>query len=268
MLKSAVAAAMLLTGYSEAQAGDGLPNFIKRWEMGYSYSIASATYKSSETVTDAASGKKFTHNVNQDVRSKFGYGGFAGTYIPVARMGSGTLLAIGIDYAYNAYLWDYKVPEFNGFTTDENGTVNGVTYSDPMFGFSAVSVQMALPVSVDLKFGGEATLEKYSRWTGTFGAGVHPSLNMTVDYGNAGFGTGITPFLKAEVGYKAGIVFKLRAQYAFGSVPFYSNANNILNMSGVESNSELIGKNAFSLSFVIMPFSFNWKEDGWWNDHH
>ncbi|WP_222165796.1 hypothetical protein [Edaphocola aurantiacus] len=268
MLKTAIASAILLAGCAEAQAGNGLPNFLKRWEIGYSYSMANATYQSTETIKDGGSGKEFTRDISQNVNSKFGYGGFAGTYIPMARLGGHTLLALGIDYAYNAYMWDYKVPEFSGFTTDENGNVNGVTYSDPMFGFSAVSVQMALPVSLDLKFGGEATLEKYSRWTGTFGAGVHPSLNMTVDYGSGGFGTGITPFIKGEVGLKAGIVFKLRAQYAFGNIPFYEKGNNLFNIPGLQSNSQLTGKNAFTLSLVIMPFSFNWKEDGWWNDHH
>lgn len=270
MLKKVIAGALLLASITEANAGPGygLPNFLKRWEIGYSYSMASATYKSTETVKDNASGKSFTQDIKQNVNSKFGYGGFAGTYIPLARLGGQSQLAIGVDYEYNAFLWDYKVPEFNGFTTDENGVVNGVTYSDPVFGFSAMSVQMALPVSLDFKFGGEATLEKYSRWTGTVGAGVHPSLNMTVDYGNAGFGTGIAPFMKAEVGYKAGIVFKLRAQYSFGRIPFYTNANSLFNVSNLQSSSELIGKNTFSLSLVLMPFSFNWKEGGWWREHH
>ena len=268
-LKKIVAATLLVTaGAQQAQARFELPNFIKRWELGYSYAIASATYQSVERVRFNEQ-TTFEERITQNVRSSFGYGGFTGTYIPVTKLGNSTLLAVGINMAYNAFLWDYETPTFQSYRTDVNGNVIGANFGvgTTPFGVSGLSIQMAVPVSLDLKFGAEASLQKGAKWTGTFGVGAYPSGSMTVDFDNGGFGYGVSPFVKGEIGVKGGILWKLRLQYAMGNIPFYSGRNSINEGLGLSSNSELIGKGVFSASLVLMPFSWNFQEDGWWNWH-
>lgn len=269
-LKKIVAASLLLAASApQAQARFELPNFMKRWELGYSYSMAFANYKSTELAKNPHNNDVYTINIDRNVRSSFGYGGFTGTYIPVAKMGNSTLLAVGVNMAYNAFLWDYVTPSFQSWKTDVDGNIIGANFEESLngLGFGGVSIQMAVPVSLDLKFGAEATLEKGAKWTGTFGVGAYPSGAMTADFGNAGFGFGVSPFVKGEIGVKGGILWKLRVQYAMGNIPFYTENKSVNADLGFSNNSELIGRGVFSASLVLMPFSWNFQEDGWWNWH-
>ncbi len=269
-LKKIVAASLLMAaGTQQAQARFELPNFIKRWELGYSYSMAFANYKSVERAHVPNSDKVFETNIDKNVRSTFGYGGFTGTYIPVTKMGNSALLAVGINMAYNAFLWDYVSPTFQSWKTDIDGNIVGANFDDDLagLGFSGVSIQMAVPVSLDVKFGAEASLQKGAKWTATLGVGAYPSGSMTADFGNAGFGFGVSPFVKGEIGVKGGILWKLRVQYAMGNIPFYTGNNSVNEAMGLSSNSELIGKGVATVSLVLMPFSWNFQEDGWWNWH-
>jgi hypothetical protein len=275
LLKKAIAASLLfgmLAPQTQAQwKPGGLPNFIKRWEIGYTYSIASATYKSTESITTPDGSKTFEKSIEQNVRSKFSFGALMGTYIPLKKIGGKSLLAIGINAQYNAYLWDYSVPTFQGFKTDVNNNIIDAYYSAELNpGISAMTIQAGLPISLDVKWGGEASLQRGEKYTGTLGIGAYPSGSMTADYGNGGFGFGVTPFAKAEIGAKAGIFWKLRVQYLMGNIPFYTEGNSINKVIGIDavSKSELIGKGVISASLVLMPFSWNFQEDGWWNWHH
>lgn len=273
-IKKVLAGALLATLISpQTQAqfglfnGNGLPNFIKRWEVGFSYSMAFAEYTSSEMVTSTQTGNVYHKQISEDVRSNMGIGGFMGTYIPVKRIGN-SLLAVGINMNYNMFTWNYSIPTFKGFRTDIDGNeIEPIYSSDFMPGISGVSIQMGLPVSLDFKFGAEASLKKTARWTGTVGVGGVPAGTMTADFGNAGFGFGVNPFVKGEVGIKGGILWKLRLQYTMGNIPFYTANNSISEAMGTASNSELMGKGIFSASLVLMPFSWNFREDGWWNWH-
>jgi len=269
-LKKIVAASVLLIAsipQSQAQFGVGIPNFFKRFELGYSYTVGFATYSSVERVKNPGNETVYENNIKENVRSKFGYGGLMGSYIPLKRVGN-SLMAIGVNFQYNAFLWDYTTPVFQNWVTNENGEITGAYYSNDFgLGFSSMSVQMAVPVSLDFKFGAEASLQKAAKFTGTIGAGVYPSANMTVDFDNGGFGFGVSPFVKGEIGIKGGILWKLRAQYVMGRIPFYTDGNSIGGLMGSTNSSELIGKGVASVSLVFMPFSWNFREDGWWNWH-
>lgn len=267
-IKKVLCASLLLAITApQANAGFGLPNFIKRYELGFSYSMAFANYTNS-VATTTGDGQTFVTNMDMKVRSSFGYGGIMGTYIPITRVGK-SVMAIGVDLNYNMFVWNYNIPQYQSNTTDVNGNITGVVFGNDVMDMpmTGVSMQVALPVSLDFKFGAEASLLRGTRWTGTIGAGAYPAVSATADYGNAGFGFGVVPFAKAEVGVLGGIYWKLRVQYAAGNMPFYTKKNNILQGPDA-NNSELIGKGIASVSLVLMPFSWNFNEDGWWNWHH
>lgn len=253
---------LITTGISNAQ----LPGIIQRLEIGYSYNMGFAEYESEDVIVDPITGAAYTKTNTIDVSSKFGWGGLIGTSFPIKQLGRKSMFAIGADFTYNAYVWDYKVPYFSGYTFDSVGGVTGLAYTST-YGFDGASVQMGLPVSADFKFGCDAIADKTVRFCGTIGVGGYPSMSATVDASNAGFGFGVTPFVKAEFGMMAGLCFKLRAMYTMGNIPFYTEGNSIYSLTNFKSTSSLTGKSGISLSLIIMPFSWNWNTTGWWNTY-
>ena len=239
-----------------------LPGVLQRYEMGYSYAIGMATYKSSNNWNNGSN--NLDTSFSQDVTSTAGFGVVIGTSVPLKQLGNRCMLSLGIGYNYNMFTWDYKSPSFRNKLTDGEGRVY---YDFNELPISGVSLQMGLPISADFKFGNDAFLRKNVRFGTTFGAGVLPVAAMTADFDNAGFGFGAAPFVKAEVGIFAGICFKLRAQYALGYLPFYDSKNSLSGFTGYDVKSSLIGKQQFTFSLLIMPFSWAWQERGWWNTY-
>lgn len=239
-----------------------LPGFLQRYEIGYSYSVANATYKSQNQWSDGT--HQLDSTLSQNVTSTAGVGAQIGFTAPLTRIGGKCMLALGIGYQYNMFTWDYKTPSFSNTFTDGNGNP---VYDFAFYSASGVSLQMGLPLSADFKFGNDAFLNKNQRWGCTFGAGVLPVGAITADFDNAGFGFGAAPFVKAEVSFFAGIDFKLRGQYAVGYLPFYDSENSLGGWTGYNVKSSLIGKQQVTFSLILMPFSFAWQERGWWNTY-
>src|SRR5690606_7935093 len=186
---------VLVIIFSGSLAHAQLPGFFKRLQLGYSYNMAWGEYNSKDELVDESTGSVYTKDVTTKVSSKFGYGGSLGTTIPIRQLGKKSMFAIGVDLTYNAYVWDYKVPMFSGYIFDSTGNIEDLGYLAD-FAFSGVSIQMGLPISADFKFGCDAITNKTVRFCGTIGAGAYPSMSATVDASNAGFGFGVTPFVK------------------------------------------------------------------------
>lgn len=248
-----------------AHAQGRIPGAIQRIQVGFSYTKGFAQYESIDQKADDK-GNLYTQTNKIDVTSKAGWGGLVGTSIPVKRLGTKSILAIGVDFMYNIYVWDYKAPYFNGFAKDSTGTITGLDYNDS-YSFDGVSVQLALPVSADFKFGCDAIADKTVRFCGTVGAGAYPSLAATVDASNAGYGFGIVPFVKAEFGVMGGICFKIRTTYAIGKIPYYTSGNSVSTLADFNSTSSLTGKSSFAVSLIFMPLAWKWKTTGWWNTY-
>lgn len=250
-----------------ASAQKGFPGVIQRMQIGYSFTKGWAQYESKDAAVDPLTGKTFTNTNKTDVTSKLGWGGVFGTTVPLKKLGRKSILGLGVDYMYNVYVWDYKTPTFNGYTRDSSGAITGLSYTNDDLGFDGASVQLALPISADFKFGCDALTDKSIRFCGTIGAGVFPSMAATVDASNAGFGFGAAPFIKAEFGVMGGICFKIRALYSFGSIPYYTEGNSINNMANFSSTSSLTGKSSLTFSLLFMPFAWKWNTSGWWNSY-
>ncbi len=152
-------------------------------------------------------------------------------------------------------LWDSKVPTFNG---------NG--FSD--FTFSGGTVQMALPVGLDFKFGCDALGTKSRRFCTTLGFGVYPSYAMTsLDFNvDVDPNISVAPYAKFEVGIFAGICMKLRTIYSYGNFNYMEvNSTEKNELGEMSSKTTLTGKSNLTVSLLFMPFSWKWSRAEWWN---
>ena len=228
------------------------PGILQRYQLGYSFVINSAQLTNGTKITGAGSLDRDTsYKTNFNTSAAFGV--TMGTYVPLARLGRASTLVLGIDFMYNMMTWKSKVPAFGG-----------------EIDFSGVTAQMALPIGLDFKFGADAINVKDRRFCATIGAGAFPSYALTALDNAEGLSIdpafSVAPYVKGEVGIFAGICMKLRAVYAIGNLT-YMDLSESTNTAGVTSTSttKFLGTSNLTVSLLIMPFSFTWKKEEWWN---
>ncbi|MBS1688973.1 MAG: hypothetical protein JSS96_09630 [Bacteroidetes bacterium] len=224
----------------------------QRYDIGFSFAFASADYKDHYTTVDM-NGDLFDTTLRRKLVAKPVYGLSFSTYFPVAGMGENSILAIAVGVRGNVYKWN------------TGNVVLGPNYT---YNYDYLTMDMGVPISVDMKWGCDAMLDKSTRTCFTIGIGGQPTYLMT------GTPTGINtdgsvslagsnvfkvqPFIKAEAGFFAGICFKVRAMYNFANIKY-------LDMSGDNEQISLQGTSNFNLSIVLMPFSWDWGKEQWWN---
>ena len=230
---------------------------VQRFQIGYYFPMTKAVYTERALTQTGLDDDE----VSNTVRTKGGFGITLGHFFPVAKIGQKSSLNISLDFLYNLMVWDAKMigeSEYD-YTTGEYSTGDDL-------GISAATVHWGLPVGVDFKTGGEAILDRGSRLSLTMGTGIYPSMNVTAFESNAGIKMKIQPYLKAEVGMFAGINWKVRALYAFGKLDYINFSTT---SSGVgyayESTASLVSMSTFTLSLMVMPGSFKWGRNEWWN---
>ena len=195
-----------------------------------------------------------------EIKTVGGFGVTMGTHFPIVQLGEKSCLAITLDYLYNFMLWDGKTSSFNSFN-DSLGTYI-YDYDSPI---SGVTGHMGLPVGVDFKYGGEATLDKGNKFSMSVGTGLYPSLNATVFDFDAGAQFKLQPYLKGEVGIHAGITFKIRALYTFGRINYINWSEDISGFDYFQTNgASLTSKSQLTLSLILMPFSWALQRSTWW----
>jgi hypothetical protein len=247
-------AAMLTTASFAVRAQ--LPGVIQRIDFGYSYSSMSATYNGVNQVYNPTTNKYKDSTVKKTIMSTGGIGGSASTFIPCRQLGEKSMLAISIGYNYNAYQWGNV---YNVLLTGDGASL--ATTND----FSGLTVQLGAPISLDVKFGNEAFIRKNERFCATVGAGAYTSFSGTAFKDDIGTGFGVQPFLKGEMGVLGGIVFKIRAVYAFGNFDLIDQSSSLSTKAGEPSKFTLTSNSSFTLSLVFDPFAWNWKKEGWWD---
>lgn len=217
-----------------------LPNALTRFQVGYSYPRAKADYKL--TLDDTS--------IIETVTTKGGFGATLGTHIPISKFGDATALALTIDGMYNLLVWDME-PVNDVYNTNTAGY-------NKQYTITGGSVQLSVPIGLDLKFGCEAALEKSKGACFSFGAGAMPTAALTAYQDNAGAIIRMQPYLKAEFGLMAGICVKVRAIYAMGKFD-YINAKN--DLGDVDTyGSSLTSRSTMTLSLLLMPFSYSWDK--------
>lgn len=225
------------------------PGVLQRYSLGYSFLFADGKY----TGHDQFPGFIDT-TYDQNIHTTAAFGVTMGTYIPLKRLGRMSSMVLSIDYAYNAMVWGDAVPRYGmGFTNQ--------------YDFSGATVQMALPVGIDFKWGNDAINVKNPRFCATVGVGAHPSYSITaLDYtADITPSFSITPYVKFEAGVFAGICMKLRVLAAFGQFNYLDAKTD--NGGGSSSSTKLVGSSNVSASIIFMPFSWTWKREEWYNTY-
>lgn len=255
-LLSALIIALLLANYSFAR----MPKGLMRFQIGYSFPFSTATFKQHSLIYDDYGDNNIDTTFSKDAKSKGGFGVTLGTYIPIVHLTDKSSLNLDIDFMYNLLVWDANAINYDGYDATTNGYVYTTNYT-----ITAATVQMGLPVGVSYKFGGESSLDRGDKLSLSIGTGVYPSLNATVfeDYAGAKFK--LQPYLKAELGFFAGVNFKVRALYAFGKLEYINyNSGYSGDTYAYDDAAALTGKSSFLLSVMVMPLSFGWSKSAWW----
>lgn len=138
--------------------------------------------------------------------------------------------------------------------------------------FSFTFEYMALPISLEIKSGGEARLNKTRKTIFSIGAGgslyYYLGTVSASDAGEGQIGTyGVTPFAKIEMGFLAGIAFKVgltanATPIKFKTIASEDAAGYAPNISA-STYANLTMKNGITLYLVLMPFSWDWSDDKW-----
>jgi hypothetical protein len=123
-----------------------------------------------------------------------------------------------------------------------------------------------LPTGLDFKFGCDALSTKNIRFCATLGAGALPSYSITTldQINDIDPQFGIAPYAKFEVGVFGGICMKLRAIYAVGSLAYMDQTTKNDNS---QTRTQLNGTSNLTISLLVMPFSWTWAREEWWNTY-
>ncbi|OSZ81798.1 hypothetical protein CAP35_00585 [Chitinophagaceae bacterium IBVUCB1] len=232
-----------------------LPRSLQKFQIGISSVGAAGYYKSyfDSKVLD----RPVSVYYEGPTVSKGGLGLTLGTYSRLAKLGKRAAVTWDFDFMYNMIYW--------------KGIGTGY-YIEREWNNGGTTRQIALATGLDLKIGSDARLEKNHRYCLSFGAGIMPMYNRTKlqdsskkppVYRHLGF----MPYMKFEVGLFTGFCWKIRVNYAVGDYKLVENGDawNKNNPFGV-SSFNLRGNNTLTVSLVLMPFSYDWPDNGWWNN--
>lgn len=174
-------------------------------------------------------------------------------FVPISGMGEKSILA----FSFGAFVSMMQVEAEQ--VTLEDGTTYKLDFPLTLMG---------IPISLDYKVGGEATLNKRDNTMLTLGLGVAPGFyeNYNENY--------ILPFravafAKAEVGFFLGLAFKLKANAFlskgryFDMVEPYYSPEDVENPQAQSKPLEVksYGNFGYSLTLMVLPYSFDWSKE-------
>lgn len=232
------------------ESGKKMKSYL-RYELGYSVSLSNAFFLQDSRYVFPLDNSKRQLLIHKNMPSR-GMSANAATHFPIATVSERSIVSIGFGAVANIFSWDLGNVQVDSF----------FAASSPASGF-----QIGIPVGLDYKYGGEATLDKADKVSFTFGAGVCPTFYAThIDIGDINQSRfNIQPYLKAELGFFAGIQWKVKAMYLMRSTKVIdiSSGDVNLNNSMEYSKTQLTTGSVFNIGVAIMPFSWDWDKSGW-----
>lgn len=188
---------------------------------------------------DAPTGTVTTHLQTQNSMAAF-----ASSFNVISQFSD--QIGLVFDYGLSIAMWNFRY--------------DSVAYKKDYYtgSYSATIGMMtgAVPLSLDFKAGGEMSLEKEDKLLFTAGMGVAPWFGMN----DTRMRFGVKPFLKLELGFHAGLAFKLRGMFFMGEGNFIKDdgeiGSNIIKRKSTGNFGTTIG-------LSVMPFSWDWDKNKW-----
>lgn len=178
--------------------------------------------------------------------------GYSAVYLPVSYFTTNTALVLNIGAYGTANVWDI------GNTSLDDRKVTTYESKDMIIG---------LPIGLDFIYGGEATLNKIDKVTLRGGAGLMPyfAAGQLADGSQNYTKLGVKPYIKGEIGFFAGVEWKLRGMVIAGSRTIYDYKEGDYNLQTADSYyaMDFKIKPTYTVGIAVFPFSFGWENDKW-----
>lgn len=219
------------------------------YEVGVFFSFADRNYTHVFDNVDFNGYNRGPASIKLKLKSRM-LGFNAGTYTILAKLG-----------ATSAIAFDWGVTGIYSHST----TGDIIMPSGSKYLYSINYMQLGAPLLLDYKIGGEACYDKAEALSVTLGAGLQPALSFLA-LGSSTTTKGIlVPMVKAELGFFAGIQWKIKASYVYQSGNLHRAVGG---SSGLESAPETsvytISTTApVNIGISFMPFSFDWENSRW-----
>lgn len=234
------------------------PNFYERSHVGYSFIAVGGTQQMTNSIFNPIIAPE--SDISRSVRSLTGHGLTIGSYFILTRFKSDFAgLAFSFDFNYNKIAWEELDSGF--FYRPALDEIKPTDFT----------IQMGLPMSLDLKLGSDAMPTLNHKWSAAIGGGICPVMAFTakqkkkVIKESEGVGAAVMPFIKLEGGTRIGVLMKVRMLFLFGG-PEYLNSNSIIEGQTINQfySYSLTGKFSTNIGLIVYPFSYKWPEYGWW----
>lgn len=198
---------------------------------------------------DIASNDIYKKEFNEKIRLRGNWTGYIGSYFPVTIVSDNSMLVVNTELMVSMASLTYDSLIFLG-------TNNYAEGED--------SYKLGALLSLEYRLGGDVTLNKKDGAMFTMGVGVNPCIVNSDDY-NVILPYKFIPFLKAELGFFAGIACKIRGIMYFGNSVYADKETFGISNTGVGDNLKtyISGTNGFDLALVLMPFSYKWNDQKW-----
>jgi hypothetical protein len=235
------------TDFSRSKKNKTKGAIFKRLSVGYgqhfAYNTVNTTYQYSNTLDT---------NFNVGVRAKKSMSGYINTYIKVANVSPRSVISLDLGFTYTGFTFQHDSMTLFTYNKDS------LRYERSDYREEYPVTIMSVPISVDFRTGGEATLSKEHRTSFAGGIGVAPSF-VTVET-NEESQVKMIPFIKAEAGFFLGIEFKLRGMMYLGQANYLDNK--VADGAGVVGTTARKSSGGYggTISLAIMPFSMKWDK--------
>jgi len=226
---------------------------FQRLELGGGLTFGKGSASSVERYYDPAhpgvvSGTSNTQNFSY--RSACGW---LNTYFPMTTLSYNSILAVstGLYFTNNTF----QINNYN---------LNGL--SSPTLDVKDMLV--GLPIGVDFIFGGEATCNQSDKVSLRAGLGAMPFVSLgSISNDVSKYSRfGVRPYVKAELGFFAGIEWKIKTQVMVGSRNLYDIRTGDYSLQDGDnyySNFKMDLRPTYSVGIAIMPFAAAWDNDNW-----
>ena len=231
---------------------------LQRYDISFSYQMPVGEFSGVTQVRDGGGNYYGDTTIKHALNAQQAFGASIGIAVPFKGLGHISCLAFAMQLAVSQYEW-----------TDLNETYTlSNSFIKPGTPVNGTTQQFSLPLGIDYRIGCDVIKTRRLPFGAAFGLGVIPQYNMTslngVNNVNTGNSMSATPYVKAEFSALFGFCFRLRAMYTLGNVPLI-DVNHKLPNGLTDGPFSVSSKSNLVLSFVIVPFSFGWRETRWFN---